>query len=87
MIQLGNEVQDKVTGFKGFAVSRVEYLNGCIQYCVKPKAGNDGKMPEGEYIDNAQLEVVGIGIFSGIFIEVDSNGGPSSDTPPVRYSG
>ena len=36
MITLGNKVRDKVTGMEGIAVSRVEYLNGCVQYAVQP---------------------------------------------------
>jgi len=57
MIKLGSEVKDKVTGFIGIAISRVEYLNGCIQYGVKPKA-KENKMPEVEYIDESQLKVL-----------------------------
>jgi hypothetical protein len=82
-IVLGSEVKDKVTGFKGVAVARVEYLNGCAQYCVKPKMAKDGKMPEGQYIDDDQLEVIG----KGIVIPVDNLGGPSSDTPSGIYHG
>ena len=54
-IRLGNKVKDKVTGYTGIAVTKVEYLNGCVQFCVKPEVGKDGKMPDGEYIDVHQL--------------------------------
>ena len=57
---LGKKVKDKVTGFKGIATARVEFIGGCIQYCVKPKS-QDNKMPEGVYVDVEQLEVVGDG--------------------------
>jgi len=71
-IKLGNLIRDKVTGFEGIATARVEYINGCVQYCIKPKMGKDKKMPEGEYIDLDQLEVVG----NGIYIEPEPTGGP-----------
>lgn len=84
MIRLGNKVKDKITGFKGIATAKVEYLNGCVQYCVKPQVSKDGKMPEGEYIDDAQLEVIED---ISVSIGVEPDGGPMPDTPATRYSG
>ena len=83
MIELGQRVRDKVTGFEGIATTRVEYLNGCIQYCVKPPMIEPGKMPEGEYIDDMQLEIIS----DGILIEPESGGGPIPDCPPTTYEG
>lgn len=77
MIELGNKVKDIVTGFEGIVVARVEYLNGCIQYCVKPKA-KDGKMEDGQYIDEKVLEVVD----KGVSVRMSRTGGPMPDTPP-----
>lgn len=57
-IKLGALVLDRVTGMKGIVTSRLEYLNGCIQYGVKPKMESDGKYPDTQYIDVAQLEVI-----------------------------
>ena len=82
MIKLGQKVRDKVTGFEGIATAKVIYLNGCVQFCVKPKAV-DGKMREGEYIDDGQLEVMG----NGVTIKNEPNGGPMPDTPATRYGG
>ena len=76
-IKLGDKVRDKVTGFEGIATSRVEYINKCVQFCVKPKMGKDNKMPDGEYIDIDQLEVVG----EGVLIESEPTGGPQRDCP------
>lgn len=76
-IKLGNKVKDIVTGFEGIAVSKVEYLNGCVQYCVKPAKGKDGKMPEGEYIDQQQLSFVSV----GVAVKVKDTGGVMSDAP------
>ena len=57
-IKLGDKVRDKVSGFVGIAVARTEFLNGCIQWSVIPKAGKDGKMPEEVGIDSGSLEKV-----------------------------
>lgn len=54
---LGLKLRDLMTGFEGIAMSRVEYLNGCVQYCLKPEV-DPQKMherPDGYYIDQDQL--------------------------------
>ena len=76
-IKLGNKVRDKVTGFEGIATARIEYINKCVQFCVKPKVKEDGKMPDGEYIDVDELEIVD----TGIVIEAKPTGGPQRDCP------
>lgn len=82
MIELGREVQDKVTGFRGIATAKCEYLNGCVQFCVTPKM-IDGKFPDGQYIDIQQLEVVG----EGIDISQKPTGGSMQNTPSATYIG
>lgn len=78
MIKLGEKVRDKVTGFEGIATSRVEYLNGCVQYGVTPKIKvKDNKKPETEYIDEGRLELVG----KGINVKKKRTGGYQSDHP------
>ena len=77
MIKLGQKVQDKVTGFTGVATARIEYINGCVQYCVKPKVGADGKMVEGEYLDQQQLEVLS----DEVKIKSSETGGLQLDCP------
>ena len=93
MIKLGQKVKCTVTGFTGIATSRVEYLNGCVQYGVTPKMmlkdSKDGKYPDSPYIDEGQLLVVG----QGILVEKKTKkatkgpGGRMSNTPSARYSG
>lgn len=83
MIKLGQRVKDKVTGFEGIATAKVIYLNGCVQFCVKPKVDEKGKMVEGEYIDEEQLEVVG----EGFAVDREPNGGPMPDVPSDNYRG
>jgi len=57
MIELGDKVQDLVSGIIGIAVSEIRYLNGCHQYGVQSEF-KDGKMPSVEYIDVGQLSIV-----------------------------
>lgn len=79
MITLGQKVKDIVSGFVGIATSRVEYLNGCVQYGVRAKIDKDGKCPDVQYIDQEQLEVVG----KGLTAKPKPTGGDMSDRP--RY--
>lgn len=86
-IELGEKVKDRITGFEGIAISRVEYLNGCVQYCVKPfkYSTREGKMLEGEYIDEGQL--VNIGNGEVMDVGQRKRGGVMPDTPSTTYSG
>jgi hypothetical protein len=82
MFNLGQKLRDRVTGFEGIATSKVEYLNGCVQFCIKPPM-KDGKIVEGEYFDQQQLEFVD----EGIAVEQRNTGGAMSDTPRASYRG
>ena len=83
MFKLGDTLRDTVTGFTGVATSRVEYLNGCVQFCIKPQVDKDGKMVDGEYVDDGQLEVVvGIGAGTDDSFPLKETGGLMPDTPP-----
>ena len=57
-IDLGDEVKDTVIGFRGIAVARYDFINGCTRVGVQPKVGKDGKLPDAATFDEPQLEVV-----------------------------
>jgi hypothetical protein len=57
-IELGTIVRDRVTGFVGVAENRATYMYGCDRYCVQPRVGEDGKIPDSVMIDEPQLEIV-----------------------------
>lgn len=59
MINLGDKVRDKVSGLEGTVVSKVEYLNGCVQYGVQPKFKKGATELPTWNIDSTQLEIVG----------------------------
>lgn len=57
VIELGSEVIDGVTNFKGIVTSRATHMNGCDRYWVQPKVGKDGKSVDGLWIDEVTLKV------------------------------
>ena len=77
MIKLGKKVKCIVTGFTGVATCRAEYLNGCVQYGVRPPVDKDGKMIDVEYIDEGKLRVVG----EGILVELEAPKVEAEDEP------
>ena len=78
MIKLGQEVKCKVTGFKGIAIARTDWLNGCVRITVCPKVGKDGQTVGTECIDEPQLEVIGTGVYKG---DERRTGGPALSIP------
>lgn len=61
-IELGKEVKAIVTGFTGIVMSRSECLYGCNRYHIQPKVGTDGKIIDGYWFDEDDIEVVGDGV-------------------------
>ena len=55
---LGFRVSDKVTSFEGVVSSICFDLYGCIQACVTPGKGEDGKLPDSAWFDVSRLEVI-----------------------------
>jgi len=80
-VELTDTVKSKVTGFIGIAVSRVEHINGCVQFVVSPKVGKDNKPQESKMIDEGSLEVVK----SGTRPAKKKTGGPVSKLPARGY--
>jgi len=58
MVNLGDEVKDTISGFKGIAISRHSYLQGCDRISIQPTIDKDGKLPEQQSFDEPQLEVI-----------------------------
>lgn len=61
-IKLGQEVEDKVTGFKGIVIGQTKWLTGCDQSIVKAKAKVDSLPLDGQWFDDGQLKFIGEGI-------------------------
>jgi len=54
-VTMGDKVTDNLTGFKGVAVGRFTFLNGCIRIEVASKTLKDGKPVEPEVFDEQRL--------------------------------
>ena len=54
-IQLGDEVRCRVTGFKGHAVARVEYIEGHVEFAVSPPMKDQQLYPKPQYIPEPRL--------------------------------
>ena len=57
IIELGHKVRDKITGFEGIVIAKCEYINGCIQFEVKPIIWENNKVDQSQWIDIQQLEI------------------------------
>lgn len=82
-VKLGNRVRDKITGFEGIAVARVEYLTGCTQIGIAPGIDKDGKVPDTLYFDYTRLDILDAGnIMEGSTPKAAADkGGPNRDAP------
>jgi hypothetical protein len=53
---IGYTFKDKITGFVGVAVARVEYISGCNQLLLSPKS-IDNKANDAHWFDEQRCEV------------------------------
>jgi len=61
--EVGVEVKDLVTGFKGIIVTRSQYLTGCNRYGVQSKkVPKEGKPADWVYFDEDQITEISRGI-------------------------
>lgn len=72
--QLGKQVEAKVTKLRGVLTSRSENLYGCNRYFIQPAVGTEGKVPDGWWVDEDDIEIVG----DGVTAKPKSTGGPMS---------
>ena len=57
-IDLGDEVKDQVTGFKGVVVAITRWITGCRRVTVQPQTlKDDGSVPETHTFDETHLTV------------------------------
>ena len=61
--ELGLEGKDKISGFSGIIIARIEHLTGCNVYWLAPnKLGPEGKKLDSESFDEERIEIIGKGI-------------------------
>jgi hypothetical protein len=56
MLELGRQVHDKLTGFSGIAIGRVEYSYDPPSILVQPPVNKDGEYVEAKWIEEERLE-------------------------------
>lgn len=76
---LGDSGKDKVTGFEGIIIGRIQYLTGCNQYGLSPKAVN-GEIKDTQWFDEGRVEVIGCGV-NVEDVESPEKGGVNRDCP------
>jgi len=58
VLKLGDMVIDTITGFRGIATGRAQFINGCVQFAVTAPIDKDGKPIEAPWIDEQRLKVL-----------------------------
>jgi len=82
-IELGDKVRCKYSGFEGTVVSKIEFINGCIQFGVTAENPKSKKFlpPEEVAIDSKSLEIISK---KRKPITDEENGGPIRKAPKLR---
>ena len=57
-VELGDQVEDVISGFKGTVLARTVWINGCARITIQPKVGKDGTLPDDKCFDEVQLKIV-----------------------------
>lgn len=76
-VQLGKSYRDIITGYEGIAVSRTEFLNGCVRVAIQAPGVYEGKPYESYVVDEPQLTELPTSLIPG-----GDMGGPQ-DTPSL----
>lgn len=58
VFELGDHVQDKVSGFEGIVTGRADHSLGCDTFAVQPRHIADGALPNPTWFDEPRLELV-----------------------------
>ena len=61
-VKLGRQYEDKVSGFKGIATARYEFLNKCVRIQLTGRVTEEGKEPKELVFDQEQLVEIGEGV-------------------------
>lgn len=84
IINLGDEAQDPITGYKGVCICRTEWISGCTRIGLQAPMGKDGKVPDTQHFDEPMLKLLKAGKFAATSKDT---GGPRPApfmTPPPK---
>lgn len=58
IVELGQKVEDTLSGVKGTVIARTEWLYGCVRVTVQPQGEKDGIPFDAFVVDEPQVEVL-----------------------------
>jgi len=61
-IKLGILAKDKVSGFVGIITGKANYITGCEQYLLVPKASESNDYKTGQWFDKGRLDYISEGV-------------------------
>lgn len=79
MSNMGLKMRDKITGFTGVVTGYVQYISGCNQMLLAPKANKEGGFVESQWFDEQRMETV-----EGERVVLDNGDTPGSDRAAPR---
>ena len=80
-IEMGDEVKDTITGFKGVVTGTASYITGCDQALVSPKIKKDGTLTEAHWFDVMRIVCVKA---KAVKLEITIDPGGPQQSPPTR---
>ena len=91
MIELGDKVKDKITGFEGICISLNTWLHGCDRVGVESTSLHEGKPQDVQWFDVYRVEVIEAGVFASLKVlketvsdqALKKPGGPRQDPKRV----
>jgi hypothetical protein len=83
-VTLGNTYRDRITGFLGIAVSRTEFLYGCVRVCLE-KGDEKGEKAITEYFDEQRLDAGGGVVKSQPMLVSEARTGGPGDVPTAWH--
>ena len=57
MLKLGDIAKDKISGFTGVVVARIDYITGCVQFRLQPQSLHEGKPVDAFWFDEMCLQL------------------------------
>lgn len=81
-VELGDEVRDTISGFRGVCTGLFNYINGCVRAMIEPRTLHDGKPIDAQTFDVSQVDVVKKSVVPS-FAGAQGPGGPRPN-PPAR---
>jgi len=56
MIRMGEKATDRITGYTGTVIARIDYLNGSVQYQLQAEGLHEGSPVKAQWFEQERLE-------------------------------